>query len=204
MKKILLSLATLYTLGQAGGCLLVQPNSISVDWKAYKTLDKIGVGGKFTSVNYTPTALEGKDFASILVGSKVKIDTKKIDTGNSGRDETLVKFFFDKMNSGLIEATIKEIKADKKVKNKPRTGVVKVMITMNEKSLLIPMKYSYADSKFRAEGTIDILDFSAKGALDSISKSCYDLHKGKTWSDVSIGFETTIKATLCDTIIVKK
>ena len=203
MKKILLSLATLYTLGQAGGCLLVQPNSMNVDWKAYKTLGKIGVGGKFTAVNYTPTALEGKDFASILVGSKVDIDTQKIDSGNSGRDETLVKFFFDKMSSGSIQATIKNIKADKRIKDKPRTGTVQVMITMNQKSLIIPMKYSYADSKFRAEGTIDILDFDAKSALTSISKSCYDLHKGKTWSDVSIGFETTITATLCDVKIEK-
>ncbi len=203
MKKILLSLATLYTLGQAGGCLLVQPNSMSVDWKAYKTLGKIGVGGKFISVNYTPISLEGKNFASILVGSKVRIDTKKIDTSNPTRDETLVKFFFDKMASSSIEATIKEIKADKRVKDKPRTGIVKVMITMNKKSLLIPMKYSYSDNKFRAEGTIDLFDFDANSALASINKSCYDLHKGKTWSDVSIGFETTITATLCDTKIAK-
>jgi len=186
MKKILLSLATLYTLGQAGETLLIVPNTLSVDWKAYKTLGKIGVGGKFTSLNYSSKELEGKDLASILVGSKVSIDTKKIDTGNSGRDDTLVKFFFEKMSSS-IEATIKEINT--------QNSTVDVMITMNEKSLLIPMKYSYIDSKFRAEGTIDILDFDAKSALDSISKSCYDLHKGKTWSDVSIGFEMSIKAT---------
>ena len=190
MKKILLSLATLYTLGQAGETLLIVPNTLSVDWKAYKTLGKIGVGGKFTSLNYSSKELEGKDLASILVGSKVSIDTKKIDTGNSGRDDTLVKFFFEKMSSS-IEATIKEINT--------QNSTVDVMITMNEKSLLIPMKYSYIDSKFRAEGTIDILDFDAKSALDSISKSCYDLHKGKTWSDVSIGFEMSIKATLYDT-----
>ncbi len=198
MKKLLLALVSLYTLGQAGGCLLVQSPNISVDWKAYKTLSKIGVSGKFTSVSYTPIALEGKNFASILVGSKVDIDTKKIDTSNPARDKTLVKFFFDKMASNSIEATIKEIKADKRIKDKPRTGIVKVMINMNNKSLIIPMKYSYKDNKFRAEGTIDIFDFDAKSALNSINKSCYDLHKGKTWSDISIGFETTIKATLCD------
>ncbi len=202
MKRVLLAVATLYTLSSAGGCVLTQPNSISVDWKAYKSLGKIGVGGKFTDVAYTPTALEGKNFASLLVGSKVSINTTKIDTGNPARDETLVKFFFGKM-SGAIEATIKDIKADKRVKGKPRTGSLEVMIEMNKKSLIIPMKYNYDNEKFKAKGVIDLFDFGAKDALSSINKSCYDLHKGKTWSDVTIGFETTIKATLCDVNITK-
>ena len=203
MKKILLTLATLYTLSYSGGCLLVQPTTMNVDWKAYKTLGKIGVGGKFTAVTYTPTAVEGKNFAELLIGSKVTIDTSKIDTGNPQRDETLVKFFFNKMTNNMIEATIKTIKADKRIKGQPRTGTVEVMIEMNKKALIIPMKYSYADEKFRADGTIDLFDFDANTALATINKSCYDLHSGKTWSDVSIGFETTIKATLCDVVIKK-
>ena len=80
MKKTVLALAVLYTLGNAGGCLLTQPKEMNVDWKAYKTLGKIGVGGKFTAVNYTPAALEGKNFRELLVGSKVSIDSSKIDT----------------------------------------------------------------------------------------------------------------------------
>ncbi len=203
MKKILLALATLYTLGQANGCLLIQEKSMNVDWKAYKTLGKIGVGGKFTDVTYTPTALEGKNFSELLVGSKVAINTSKIDTGNPARDETLVKFFFDQMTDKSITATIKEITADKRIKDKPRTGIVQVMIEMNKKSLLIPMKYSYVNENFEAKGVIDLFDFHANEALASINKSCFDLHKGKTWSDVSIGFNTKIQAKLCDINITK-
>jgi len=204
MKKILLSLATLYTFSHAaGGCLLVQPNKMSVDWKAYKTLAKAGVGGEFTAVTYTPTALEGKNFKELFIGSKVSIDTKQITTGNPARDETLVKFFFDKMAENKIDAVIKDIKADERILDKPRTGTVSVMITMNKKSLLIPMKYNYDKETFNAQGTIDLADFDALPALASINKSCYDLHNGKTWSDVTIGFHTTIKASLCDVNITK-
>lgn len=203
LKKILLALALLYTIGNAGGCLLTQPKEMNVNWKAYKTLGKIGVGGKFTAVNYAPAALEGKNFRELLVGSKVTINTGKIDTSNPERDKTLVTFFFDKMVGGKIDAVIKDIKADERIKGKPRTGIVSVMITMNEKSLIIPMKYHYEKEHFKAEGTIDLGDFDALPALASINKSCYDLHSGKTWQDVTIGFNTTITATLCDVEIKK-
>ncbi|MEA3454977.1 MAG: YceI family protein [Campylobacterota bacterium] len=203
MRRVIMAFALLYTMGNAGGCILTQPKEISVDWKAYKTLGKIGVGGEFTSVNYTPAALEGKNFRELLVGSKVAIDTAKIDTGNPERDQTLVTFFFNKISGEKIDATINEIKADERIKGKPRTGTLSVMITMNKKSLIIPMKYHYEKELFKAEGTIDLGDFDALPALASINKSCYDLHSGKTWQDVAIGFNTTIKAELCNVEIKK-
>jgi polyisoprenoid-binding protein YceI len=209
MKKIILSLITLVSLSYATqpaatGCVLVQPANMNVTWKAYKTLGKLGVGGKFTAVKYTPTALEGKNFRELFVGSKVSIDISKIDTGNPGRDETLVKDFFSVLKGKMIEGEITDIKkTDKHEKGKPRTGSIDVKITMNEKTLTIPMKYVYTEGKFDAAGTIDLLDFAASDALSSINKSCFDLHKGKTWSDVSIGFSTTIEATLCNVKIKK-
>jgi len=204
MKRLLLASILLYSTLNAGGCILTQPKEMGIEWKAYKTLGKIGVGGKFTSIKYTPNALEGKNFRELLVGSKVEIDTTNIDTGNATRDETLVKYFFQKLSDTQIVATIKDIKADPKIKGNPRTGHITAMITMNKKSLIIPMRYSYKDGKFRAIGTIDLGDFEALPALATINKSCYDLHKGKTWRDVEIGFSTTIEATLCDSNVTKK
>jgi len=205
MKKVLLSLLTLFSISHAAtGCVLVQPSDMNVTWKAYKTLGKIGVGGQFTSVKYTPAALEGKNFKELFVGSKVSIDVSKITTGNPGRDETLVKFFFKELKATTIEGKITNIKkTDKHVKGKPRTGNIDVEITMNEKTLTIPMTYIYTKGHFQATGTIDLFDFAASDALASINKSCYDLHSGKTWSDVTIGFSTTIEATLCNVEIKK-
>ena len=210
MKKILISLVAVLALSNASdttkkmGCVLVQPSNLDVSWKAYKTLGKVGVGGKFTSVNYVPNTLEGKNFRELFVGSKVSIDLSKIDTSNKGRDETLVKDFFSLLKGKTIEGEIVDIqKTDKHEKGKPRAGTVFVELTMNEKTLTIPMSYIYDEGNFNATGTIDLLDFSANDALASINKSCYDLHKGKTWSDVSISFNTTVEATLCNVNIKK-
>ncbi|RRS32623.1 MAG: hypothetical protein P794_00755 [Epsilonproteobacteria bacterium (ex Lamellibrachia satsuma)] len=205
MKKLLFALLSFFSfLHAATGCVLVQPADMNVTWKAYKTLAKLGVGGQFTAVKYTANKLEGKNFRELFVGSTVTIDTSKITTGNPARDETLVKMFFGKLKNPIITAKITDIqKTDKHVKGKPRTGIVSVSIAMNEKTLIIPMKYYYSKGHFQAKGTIDLFDFAANGALASINKSCYDLHKGKTWNDVSISFSTTVKATLCHVDIKK-
>jgi len=201
MKRTLLSLLAMASMAYATsptGCVLVQPSDMNVTWKAYKTPAKIGVGGQFTAVKYTPNSLEGKNFRELFVGSKVTIDTTKLTTGNPGRDAKLVKFFFSTMASNTIEAKIVDIKrSDKHEKGKPRTGTLSVEISMNGKTQTVPMKYFYDKGKFDATGTIDLLDFAAGKSLASINKACYDLHKGKTWSDVTIGFATTVEATLC-------
>jgi len=198
MNKIIFSLITFGALSYAGGCVLTQSNEMKVTWKAYKTLAKLGVGGEFTSVNYSANKKEGKNFKELLLGSTVSIDISKVDTKNEGRDKTLVENFFGKLAGKTIEGKIVGIKANKREKGKPYTGTLDVNITMNEKSLQVPMTYIYDKENFKADGTIDLFDFQAESALSSINKSCYDLHKGKTWNDVSIAFATTIKASLCD------
>ena len=204
MKKTLFSLVTLISMVNAGNCTLTQSNNVTVTWKAYKTLAKLGVAGQFIDVNYTPKKKEGKNFAELFVGSKVSIDISKIDTKNKGRDKTLVSEFFGKLKGKTIDGVIKDIQADKPVNGKRvYHGVVIVSITMNDKTLLTPMKYNYKNEQFKATGTIDLFDFQAKDALNSINKSCFDLHKGKTWNDVTIGFSTTVKASKCDVNITK-
>lgn len=198
MKKTIFSIITIISMASAGNCTLTQSNDINVTWKAYKTLAKLGVSGQFTDVNYTANKKEGKNFAELFIGSKVSIDISKINTKNEGRDKTLVSEFFGKLKGKTIDGVIKDIKADKPV-NAKRVyhGVVSVSITMNGKTLVIPMRYNYKNEKFNATGTIDLFDFEAKDALSSINKSCFDLHKGKTWNDVTIGFSTTVKASMC-------
>ena len=204
MKKILLSLLTVASLASAGGCLLTQSDDMNVTWKAYKTLAKLGVEGKFTEVNYVANKKEGKNFKELLVGSKVSINLSKVDTKNKARDKTLVNNFFSKLKSKNIEGVIISIKANERVKGQPYTGNLDINLSMNSQTVTIPMNYKYIKETFTAIGTIDLFDFDANDALKSINKNCFDLHKGKTWNDVSIGFSTTIKASLCDAKIVKE
>ena len=180
------------------GCVLAQKGKVTVAWTAYKTASKIGVSGTFDKVDYKRVVKSGKNFREILVGSSVNIDTSSVNSKNTGRDIKLVKFFFKQMNANTMNAKITDIKADKKLKGKARTGVVTLDVTMNGVTKSVPMKYSYDSGVFSAKGIIDIFDFSASKALSSINKACFDLHKGKTWNDVSIAFSTNIEASLCN------
>lgn len=182
---------------QKSGCELAQVGALEVSWIGYKTDKKVGVGGVFDSVVYTPVAKSGENFRSILVGSTVKIDTSSVNSKNEGRDEKLAKFFFGMMSDKNINAKIVDIQADKKVKDAPRTGIVSVEVEMNGVKKTVPMTYSFSNDVFEAKGVIDILDFSANKALSSINKACFDLHEGKTWSEAGIAFKTKIEAILC-------
>jgi polyisoprenoid-binding protein YceI len=204
MKKVVLSVLMILSLVSSanaisqGTCELSQTGTVKVSWKAYKTPSKIGVGGVFDNVKYTPVAKSGNSFGSILVGSKVVIDTTSVNSNNRGRDAKLVQFFFGMMSGKNIDAKIVDIKADKNMKHESRTGMVTVEVTMNGVTKTVPMKYSFSNGMFNANGVIDILDFSANKALSSINKACFELHKGKTWSDVSIGFSTKIDTKFCN------
>ncbi len=179
------------------GCDLSQTGDVKVSWKAYKMPLKVGVGGVFDKVKYISVAPVGPNFRSILVGSKVKIDTSSVNSKNSARDDKLTQFFFEQMSNKNIVAKIVDIKAKKVKKGHSKKGIVIVKITMNSKTKKVPMKYSYKKNIFKASGVIDILDFGASKALSQINKACYEPHQGKTWSDVNIEFSTKIKVTLC-------
>ncbi|MDD5156897.1 YceI family protein [Sulfurimonas sp.] len=205
MKKIvLLAVIAILAFGSSvgasekSGCELSQVGAVEVGWTGYKTPAKVGVGGSFDSVKYTPVAKSGNNFRSVLVGSTVVIDTTTVNSKNQGRDEKLVKFFFGMMSQKNIEAKIVDIKADEKIKDAPRTGIVSVEIDMNGVKKIVLMKYSFKDSVFEATGVIDILEFNANKALSSINQACFDLHGGKTWSDVAISFKTKIEALVCN------
>jgi polyisoprenoid-binding protein YceI len=204
MKKVILvivmvlGLTSSVSASSKSGCVLAQKGKVTVDWTAYKTASKIGVSGTFDKVDFKAVAKDGKNFREILVGSSVNIDTSSVNSKNTGRDVKLVKFFFKQMKANTMNAKITDIKADKKLKGKARTGVVTLDVTMNDVTKSVPMKYSYDSGVFSAKGNIDIFDFSASKALSSINKACFDLHKGKTWNDVSIAFSTNIEASLCN------
>jgi len=204
LNKTLLSLSLLFSLSYGGECVLTPSKDMNVSWKAYKTFAKLGVGGQFTSVNYTPNAKKGKNFKELLVGSNVDINVTQIDTKNPKRDKTLVDMFFKKLKSPTIQGKVTAINANKREEGEPYTGTLDVSINMNNKTLTIPMKYHYEKEQFKANGVIDLFDFAAQSALSSINKSCYDLHKGKTWNDVSIEFSTNIKASGCEVETTKK
>ncbi len=201
MLKIIFSIILIISFANAsqksrGHCELAQEGNISVNWTAYKTPAKLPVSGIFNDVKYNSIAKSGVNFREIFVGSSIDIDTTSVNSRNIPRDAKLVTFFFENMSTTKIKAKITDIKSDKRIKGKPKTGVFFIDITMNSITKNIPMNFTYFNGKLHAEGYIDIFDFSASKALSSINKACFNFHQGKTWSDVKISFDTAIKA-LC-------
>ena len=176
MKKIIFLLVTMTAVLFAGQCRY-EVKQLKVEWKAYKTPLKIGVGGTFDKVAIEAT--DNSSEKSYLGTSTVTINTTSVDSKNSGRDAKLVKYFFGVQNVKSITAKVVS------VENK----LINVDITMNGITKTIPMKLDFDDNKVEAEGHIDLADFNMLPSLSSITKACYDLHKGKTWQDVEIKFE---------------
>lgn len=185
------------SMANAAGCVLVRHGDVDVTWQAYKTAEKIGVSGNFTSVTYQGISDESENFRGLLVGSKVIIQTKSANTGEASRDSKITQYFFGLISPDNIQGQIIDIKAQKTKKGEPKQGVVTIELAMNSMTKTVPMEYSYSNGRFSAQGKIDLADFNALEALSSINDKCRYLHKGKTWQDVDIGFGMNIKATLC-------
>ncbi len=159
--------------------------SLQVTWKAYKTPLKIDVGGTFDAIVYTPKKKRSDDLKGLLVGNKVTIDTHSVNSNNKGRDQKLVHSFFKHMKNETISATIVKVTQKHLI----------VRINMNGIAKEVPMTYTLNDGMLHAQGVIDLFDFQASQALQSINKACFKLHQGKTWNDVSIGFDMKIDCT---------
>lgn len=176
MKTLLLSSALL-----AASLSAYTITNLNVNFKAFKTYEKIGVGGKFDQLIYTQE--DKKTIKEMLLNSKVKIITSNVNSANADRDKKLVAAFFNVQSVKQIDAKIISVTDNNMV----------AQITMNKKTLDIPMNYTTQENKITAKGTIDLADFTMLPSLESINKACYELHKGKTWQDVDITFELTYK-----------
>lgn len=180
--KTLIATTAFMTLSAYGSCTY-RADTANVSWKAFKTYEKIGVSGAFNRVNFSPhsdTSVE-----ALLMGSKVTIDTATVNSGNSGRDATLVQSFFKVQHLNTLTATVVGVKDAKAL----------VALTLNGITRTIPFPYQIQGEKIIAKGVMDLGDFSLLPSLQSLNKACFDLHGGKTWQEVEIGFEIPFTST---------
>jgi polyisoprenoid-binding protein YceI len=163
-----------------------KPDSLKIEWTAYKFTEKKGVKGSFPAfkLNAPETAASAKE---LFEKTSVEIDPFGLDSGDPGRDENLKKSFFKKMVGSKIKGTV--------VAFDP--AISKIKIEMNGKSKVVPFRMKIEGGKYLGETDIDILDFKMQKSLESINKACYDLHKGpdgksKTWSQVSLALSAEV------------
>lgn len=149
----------------------------NLQWTAYKTKEKVPVMGTFNTITLTNTQ-EGKPLEESLQGAKFSCDGTTVSTGDTARDGTLTAFFFKRLQGGTaIQGSFGKFENNK----------VSITFTVNGKTVTKVFDYTLAGKEITIKGSIDILkDFDADKAFTSLHRACYDLHEGKTWTEVDI------------------
>ncbi len=169
------------------------PKDIKVEWTAFKTMQKVPVKGSLPQLKVTGPSSTAS-LAELMKGLKVEIDATAIETGNPGRNVTIQEFFFGKLNPPFkLTASVDQVQGD------DLKGTLQAKITMNGNAQSVPLNYQTTpDGSFSASGSIDILNFKANPAYDSLHQACEELHKGtdgvsKTWSTVDLSLSGKFK-----------
>ncbi|PWU22011.1 MAG: hypothetical protein C5B49_01690 [Bdellovibrio sp.] len=183
---LVFALASLASSALAAECVYTLNNkSVVAGWTAYKTNEKLAVGGQFKKVDLSGKNA-GPSLFKMVEGVEVRADVMSVNTENPGRDKTLADFFFAKLSPGPAVGKIKQY--DEKA------GKAVLALTLNGKQKDVPLKVEVKGDNVSATGDIDILDFGGKDAFDSIHAKCLDQHKGKdgvskTWSAVTLNIK---------------
>jgi polyisoprenoid-binding protein YceI len=209
MKKIFLPIAviTAFTLSSCGGeekteevvietteqtCFYTYAEgSAQVRWTAFKTTDKVAVGGQFDQVNVVAGEKSTK-ITEVLETIKFNIPTASTNTANEDRDAKIIKSFFEAMDAtDMILGQIKSAEGDNK------SGTCTVYLTLNNVEKEVILNYTVEDATVKLTGEIDLINFGAEGAIASLNKICSVLHTGadgvtKTWSTVELSIEASL------------
>lgn len=168
---------------------VIKPEATSVKWTAYKTTEKKGVGGEFTTVNFDEKS--GNSPEEVLNGLNFSIPISSVFTNDPSntRDAKIKEFFFGAMlDTELLNGTIKYV-----------NNAYVASLTMNGVTNDLPLDINITDKRrVSLTGTMNLKDWNALEALASLNKVCYDLHKGadgisKTWEDVAIEVSTFLR-----------
>jgi hypothetical protein len=157
-----------------------------INFTAYKTTAKVGVGGAFKKVEVLSGG-EGNSVKEAINNTEFSIPISSLATKDSSRDYKIKKFFFGEMiNTKLLSGKL--------MLNDDTTGTAR--LTMNGETKDVPFTYTIVDKTFNLKATMDINNWKAGAALASLNKVCEVLHTGadgvsKTWSEVALNITTT-------------
>ncbi len=168
---------------------VVKPEATSVKWTAYKTTDKVGVNGEFTTVKFDNKSGATPEEALNNLSFSIPISSLFTNDATNTRDAKIKNSFFGSMiDTDLISGTLK-YKDSKYVAS----------LTMNGVTHDLPLEVTIKDERrVTLKGTMDLNNWNAIEALNALNKVCFDLHKGadgvsKTWEDVAIQIDTYLR-----------
>ena len=157
-----------------------------INFTAYKTTDKVPVGGQFKKVDVLAGG-EGNSVKEAINNTEFSIPVSSLFTKDAGRDYKIKKFFF-----GIMENT--KLLSGKLSLTDVTNGVAE--IKMNGITDKVPFEYTITNNVFSMKSTMDINKWNAKAAIASLNKVCEELHKGadgisKTWDEVTLNITST-------------
>ena len=163
-----------------------------VRWTAFKTSDKVAVGGQFDQVNVTAGDKSTK-ITEVIETIVFNIPTASTNTADEDRDSKIVQSFFGAMNAtDIILGQVKNAEGDN------TSGTCTFYLTLNNIEKETTLNYVVEDATIKLTGEIDLVNWSAENAVSSLNEVCGALHTGadgltKTWSVVELAIETTLK-----------
>ena len=166
-------------------------DSTKVSFTAYKTSEKLPVGGKFTTINIFESNAGATAFET-MNGTSFTIPVSSLFTNEATgtRDPKIIEFFFGTMKNTTLISGVFKVSADNKCS---------IDITLNGTTANIPLEYQkISDTSYTFKGVMDLENWDALGAVAAINKACEVLHTGKdgvskTWSEVAIQAEVLLQ-----------
>lgn len=164
------------------------PSQTVISFTAFKTSDKVAVGGKFNDAKLSQTA-ESENITNVFKDASFSINTSSVNTSNPDRDKKIVEHFFGSMmNTDKISGNVLALK----------DGEATLSITMNDSTQETSANYTIENETITLTGTIDVNSWGGLEAIASLNKVCDDLHKGadgisKLWSEVDIQIVSTLE-----------
>lgn len=162
----------------------LENDSTKVSFTAYKTTEKVPVGGVFKEIIITNSG-RGASALEALNGTKFSIPVTSLFTNDATgtRDPKIIKYFFDVMkNTAFITGEFMV----------SPENTCSIAVTLNGQTATIPLQYtSNSDTSLSFDGVMNLENWDALAAVASINKACEALHTGKdgvskTWSEVAV------------------
>lgn len=160
----------------------------TISWTAYKTSEKVPVGGGFNS--YVVEAVSGTNALDVVKSMSFSIETNSVETNNPDRNTKIAEHFFKSINTEKITGKVKDLSGD---------GSAVVTITMNGVDFDTKGDYTLEGENFSFKAVIDVSSWNGMSGIEALNTVCKDLHTGedgvsKLWSEVEISFQTTLKS----------
>jgi polyisoprenoid-binding protein YceI len=152
-----------------------------VQWTAYKTTAKVPVKGTFKEIKINKS-IEGASASAALEGLEFEIPVSSIFSKDTIRDAKLNTFFFAVMENTL------NLKGSFKIDSE-NSGTL--ALTMNGLTKELPFDYEMSQDTILINAPMDLNNWQAQAALESLNQACLELHTGpdgvsKTWNEVLI------------------